>query len=385
MVNLKLEDEASWHLNAMRGIAAVMVLLNHFRNIFFVTYQDIENQNIFTLFLYSFAGLGHEAVMVFFVLSGFLISNSVLKSLRNWSWQHYMINRLTRLSVVLIPALFLGLIIDLAGLYLFDYSFFPHEMAERINVEVLLGNLLYLQGFAVPVLGTNDPLWSLSYEFWYYLLFPLFMLSFSKTNGFLVKVCYLTIAVICMWFVGSRVSLYFLIWLMGFIVLITPALSVKNRLSVTVIKLITIMLFVASLGISRLGLISNGFLGDILVAFTFSVLVYVTVHLSNVYGLSAILKERYRKCAEWLSGFSYTLYLVHFPILIFLFALFSDLGMEKLQPSILNVIFGIGICVVISLIAYWISLVTENKTNRVKELIYAFINSASKTLSGVRK
>lgn len=49
---------------------------------------------------------GHEAVMVFFVLSGFFIGTSVLESFRErrWSWRAYLINRLTRLQLVLVPA-----------------------------------------------------------------------------------------------------------------------------------------------------------------------------------------------------------------------------------------------------------------------------------------
>ena len=380
-VNQTLNGEASWHLNAMRGVAAVMVLMNHFRNTFFVTYQDVENQNIFTLLLYSFTGLGHEAVMVFFVLSGFLISNSILKVLNNWSWKHYLINRLTRLSVVLIPALILGLIIDLTGLYFFDYSFFPHNMDERINVEVFLGNLLYLQGFQVSVLGTNDPLWSLSYEFWYYLLFPAILLTITKTKGLWTRFSYLIFTFICFFIVGKEVSFYFLVWLMGFVVLIFPAIKIESKVLIASTKIGSVLLFIITLGVSRLNLISLPLIEDILVAISFSLLVYLTLHLQNVFNATSNLKEWYRNSAEWLSGFSYTLYLIHFPILIFLFALFSKFGMEKAQPSVLSILSGIILCISISIVAYLFSLVTENKTKHIKELIYALIASAGKSIA----
>lgn len=184
--NELLRDSPSYHFDFIRGTAAILVLLNHFRNIFFVPYAEVENQNIFSLLIYSFSGLGHEAVMVFFVLSGFFISNSVIKSLDKWSWKYYFVNRLTRLYIVLIPALLITLLLDFVGMYFFDYSFFPHNMSERINLDVFIGNILFLQGFETTVFGSNDPLWSLSYEFWYYLLFPFILLIFTKgTKTFL--------------------------------------------------------------------------------------------------------------------------------------------------------------------------------------------------------
>ena len=38
---------------------------------------------------------------------------------------------------------------------------------------MLVGNLFFVQTVSVPVYGTNGPLWSLANEFWYYVLFPL--------------------------------------------------------------------------------------------------------------------------------------------------------------------------------------------------------------------
>jgi peptidoglycan/LPS O-acetylase OafA/YrhL len=66
--------------------------------------------------------IGHEAVMVFFVLSGFLVGGSVLKLMSRdlWSWNNYLIKRLTRLWIVLIPALLLGLALDLGGSHIFS-------------------------------------------------------------------------------------------------------------------------------------------------------------------------------------------------------------------------------------------------------------------------
>ena len=64
---------------------------------------------------------GYQAVMVFFVLSGYFISSTVLRSINEnrWSWSDYLIKRVTRLWIVLIPALVLTYIVAKIQLGLF--------------------------------------------------------------------------------------------------------------------------------------------------------------------------------------------------------------------------------------------------------------------------
>ena len=62
-------------LDATRFIAAFMVLFSHSRNDFFLPYGELptDDKGIFTAIFYALGRLGHEAVIVFFVLSGFLV------------------------------------------------------------------------------------------------------------------------------------------------------------------------------------------------------------------------------------------------------------------------------------------------------------------------
>jgi peptidoglycan/LPS O-acetylase OafA/YrhL len=136
--------------------------------------------------------IGNEAVMIFFVLSGYLVGGGVLRALsRNtWSWRDYLIKRLTRLYVVLIPALLLGVALDFAGLYLRPsptsiYAGPPgqtllHDVADRLTLPVIAGNAVFLQGARVRTAGTNVSLWSLTNEFWYYIAFQVLLLALSK-------------------------------------------------------------------------------------------------------------------------------------------------------------------------------------------------------------
>jgi Acyltransferase family len=192
--------QSSVHLDAIRGAAALIVLLGHTRSLFFSSFAGGQRYSI-----HSSTGqvpvprpitspelnisIGNEGVIIFFVLSGYLVGGSAIKAFRQntWSWNDYLVKRLTRLWVVLLPALVLGVVLDYTGLHLFShpdsiYSAPPEQqlvykdLLTRLSVPVIVGNALFLQTIVVAPAGTNDSLWSLANEFWYYLAFPLLLL-----------------------------------------------------------------------------------------------------------------------------------------------------------------------------------------------------------------
>src|SRR4051794_11743249 len=97
------------HLNLVRAASAGAVFLGHARNIFFEDYSSISDPSAVCRAFYFLAGFGHQAVIIFFVLSGLLIAPAVTKDVRlgRWSWRIYSVNRLVRLQLVLIPCLLL--------------------------------------------------------------------------------------------------------------------------------------------------------------------------------------------------------------------------------------------------------------------------------------
>lgn len=63
----------------MRCIAAFLVVSMHLRAALFVDWQQSESRGMAARLFYSVTSLGSEAVVVFFVLSGFLVGGSLLK------------------------------------------------------------------------------------------------------------------------------------------------------------------------------------------------------------------------------------------------------------------------------------------------------------------
>jgi len=177
-------------LDLVRGVSALAVMLSHLRAFLLVDFGGVPAPGLFMKVFYFATGLGHQAVMVFFVLSGYFVGGSVLAGLRKESfrWGGYAAARLTRLWMVLLPALVLTLAADWVGQranpgayagglnHVFMSGPTPVEPAA-LGPLAFLGNLFFVQTVAVPVYGSNGPLWSLANEFWYYLLFPLFAVS----------------------------------------------------------------------------------------------------------------------------------------------------------------------------------------------------------------
>src|SRR5438445_2297288 len=224
----KLSASASAHLDMIRTAAAWAVMWGHLRTLFFVDFQHAQRPGWLLGVLYFFTGFGHEAVMVFFVLSGFLISATVIKSHLSgtWSWREYAINRSTRLYVVLIPGLLLGSFWDLAGSTLFSSTgLYTHPLSDlgptiasnNLSVGNFFGNLFFLQTIICPTFGSNTPLWSLANEFLYYELLRAALsalLAFFKTDMRVAMPLGVVVACLAA-FLGFDKLMGFLVWMSG--------------------------------------------------------------------------------------------------------------------------------------------------------------------------
>jgi len=369
---LRLARRTSVHLDLIRSVSAVAVLLYHTRGHFFVDYPYLAKKSLFAMALYAATGYGHQAVMVFFVLSGYFIGTSVLESVgeRRWSWRTYLVSRVTRLQLVLFPALILGAAWDQIGMRIPQasslyfgalYKFSGPSVAIRSTLPVFFGNFFYLQSIVSPVFGSNGPLWSLSYEFWYYLLFPALILAATAREKTRDRLLHALLALLLVCFLGVQISEYFVIWLAGVLVGHLQR-STKFRTSSPALPLAAGLLFAGSLAWCRLLPPSSGFLTDLIVAFCFALWLY-TLLLGSREDASAA----YAHGAKKLAGFSYTLYLTHFPALLLLRGLLDP--RENWQPDAHHLAYGFAIALLMLLYAYGVAELTEAHTGAVRRLL----------------
>ena len=100
------------HLDWVRGISALIVCAGHTRNTLLPDFADLPAHGLMQLLVYFATGCGHAAVIVFFVMSGYLVGGSVLNTKSAFNWQRYLVNRYVRLWVVLLSAVIWTWLLD---------------------------------------------------------------------------------------------------------------------------------------------------------------------------------------------------------------------------------------------------------------------------------
>ncbi len=167
-------------LDAWRGIAASLVFFHHL----FVSFPaPFNNLRLYSDLAYQVAWFLSElnvaAILLFFVISGFSIHLSAhqLNMARADDINAYIYRRLKRLLPLYYVALALTLLVGIASSSSHDYS-----------ARVLIGNLFFLQtpasdrgNWFVPY-GGNYPLWSLSFEMFFYVCYPLISRYLGNRN-----------------------------------------------------------------------------------------------------------------------------------------------------------------------------------------------------------
>ena len=129
------------------------------------------------------ADMREGAVLIFFVLSGYLVGGTVLRDFERFDFTRYAIARFSRIYIALIPALILTLVLD-GSVWLFD----PHNPVYsevwqgdaiggriiwgRFSPMAVAGTLLSVEPILGGPAGSAGSLWSLGYEWVFYFAFP---------------------------------------------------------------------------------------------------------------------------------------------------------------------------------------------------------------------
>lgn len=365
---MKHEPRYVWY-DLIRGLSALAVFASHLRAMLLVDYQEIANPSPLLRGLYLATGLGHQAVMVFFVLSGFFVGGAIIARKETFRWSPYALARLSRLYTVLIPALALTWLLDTwviaqnpaaaAGAYTSTWNSGPEPGSPwSLAPLTALGNLFFLQTIFTPVLGSNSPLWSLANEFWYYILFPLVVVALGMIRrGAAARAVCALLAVAILVMLPPDILGYGLIWLLGVGLAMFPQPGFAGSLMA---RLVSGALFLACLVLSKLDRFPSGS-SDYFVALSFTLLAWC---LKNNFGGTARLLQT---PARWLSEISYTLYVVHFPLIFALGALVYQ-G-KQFQPGV-N---GLGhfalwfLAIFLAAVAFW--WVFERNTPKVRKLL----------------
>lgn len=310
----------SLFLDLVRFLAALVVFLSH------LTSNDINSA-------FPWVPWGHEAVVVFFVISGYVIGH--VSATREHLPVEYAAARLGRLYSVVIPALILTVVLDKVGM-----AFSP-EMYSEPNHQNSLLRLIVNAVFAQQVWNltveplSNGPFWSLSFEFWYYCFFGASFFLRGQKRIFVTAALLLC--------AGPRISAFYSLWLLGLCShrmsgRLHPALAVKwIGAMVAGAGILAILTFgnpLEPLGSALEAAFPDSFvnisgvrlfLGDIpklpedlLLGGCFSVMLFFVQGNMVQDGW----QSKIARVIHYLAGATFTLYLFHVPLLYCLLAVF---------------------------------------------------------------
>ena len=359
-------------LDFIRGAAALLVLVAHCQQVFISPYWFPHKELDVSLSLVLYRHLGSLGVMLFFALSGFLIYQSIANNLLSnlgskFNIRSFFVSRLVRLYPPLLVATGISIvaygIIWLAGVASADHFSTGKEiyLARNellVNWKDILGSLLFVntlaEGFRSP--SINGPLWSLAQEFWFYVLAAAFVLFFTRFKRIWLLVLSLTFLVLN---VNEFFWYGFCVWGAGFIAAWLWS-SFPFRFSQVVCLMLSISLFLFWLYALNESSSSyfynnrNKFLFGIAFAFLIPLLLswrWLLIHLKQ---------NRVFLLVRGTSFFAYTLYLIHFPLMLLIFVLSNKLATGSWFGLLLQVMFSVSVVIFIS---KRVASIVEDKEN----------------------
>jgi peptidoglycan/LPS O-acetylase OafA/YrhL len=368
-------------LYCARWVGTLLVLAVHASSIF-ISYGGAEKTDPSPFldawrFVVSFE-LGHQAVVGFFVMSGFLVGGAALAHLREEKpfLLDYFIHRIARIYLVLIPAILLTIVVDGAGRALFAglgvYEIPP--LQAHYDPRLIFTDLLNLQGIVAKFYGTNGPLWSIAYEFWYYALFPLLFLPFSRAYSPLArKIAAISaiIAFIAMTLPQSWFFLGFVLWGMGAAVTLLKRPLVRSKW----------LALALNIGVALS--LRTAICGELVAQHP--ALTHVSDVISGLAFANLILTLRFAPGAGWrflaprmhkhLADFSFTVYAIHTPLLMFLRAATTRFLDNDWLSSVAAPVQWQALATAVAIVlvvAFLLSRVTEAKTGVARRKLRRF-------------
>jgi peptidoglycan/LPS O-acetylase OafA/YrhL len=343
-------------LDGLRGLAALYVMIGHARWLLWEGYSEgylkhtleyswMDKMSMYFLSIFKF---GHESVLLFFVLSGFVIHKGFVKkfltdSLQSVNIGQFYIKRIRRIYPPFLFALCLTALLDFVGRD-FGFSIYTGNTPnEGINITVgnqsltlvtFIGNIFFLFKEYVPIFGTNGPTWSLKLEWWFYMIYPIFLLLSRKNiyySTLLIVLLFSLVNYSYFWTetLSKAVFSSIISWWAG--VLLAEVYSKRIGIGLLNFAMINILGFFL---LPFLPIYSD--LYDFRIALLLTALISCILYFQSK-NISFKLIENFK----FFGDFSYTLYIIHFPILVFISGLVLKFNQNQLPKHSFFVFLGI--------------------------------------------
>lgn len=182
---------------------------------------------------------GREAVVIFFIMSGYVIAYT--SEVKHTGWKDYLAARIARITSIAYPALALGFIVAALGVYFspetYSYIYQLDGAWKYIAAHSLFLGETSLMTEKPPL---NAPYWSLSYEVWYYFLFAIVFYS----KGFLRWLLLIPTVML----MGIKLMILLPVWYAGVYLYSTKEKPKSNKYWLGAIITISFLVLLKSLG-----------------------------------------------------------------------------------------------------------------------------------------
>jgi peptidoglycan/LPS O-acetylase OafA/YrhL len=343
----------SLYLDLIRFFAACLVYVYH------------SNQRWLVKEPLWFSNYGHSSVIVFFVLSGFVIA--YVTDTKENEWTSYAASRLSRVYSVVLPTLLLTLLLDGIGrqLQLDAYSYPFDQIPVRLLASLLMLNEVW---FISITSFSNVPYWSITYEFWYYVLFG--VISFLPRR----QAIWVAVAILAL--LGPKLLLLAPIWYAGVLLYrwksceqmplgVAWALTLGSTVLIVLVHALGLLdamhaRFAAWVGpvAYRELTFSKFFVADYLLCL---------LVVGNFAGMRRLCRDvrldtpRLERAVRFVAGFTFTLYLMHQPLFLFWGSVLRG------DPASLWPWFGVTLLTFASV--WLLGLFTENKRHLLRQWV----------------
>lgn len=359
-----MKKEFSIYLDLVRFIAAFFVVLFH------------SNVRIVSKALIPFSTYGHDAVVVFFVLSGYVIAY-VTQNKENTPVEYWS-SRLSRFYSIALPTVLLTPLFDLAGEAMAPRFYVDATTHDWWGLRIVSSLLFANELWNVSIMSfSNTPYWSLCYEMWYYVMFAVVTFMRGRTRFFTL--------ILTLLFIGPKIAILAPIWWLGVVLFQWQRLyrlSAWQNWSLFLGSILTYALF-HSFQISELGSLwlreligpywhkqatfSRFFITDYCLGLIIAANFVGFRGIAHCFAAPLLACER---VIRWVAGFTFSLYLLHQPLLQFFSALIDgDPSKPWFYLEVLAAtLFGVVV----------ISTLTEQKRRYLRDFVKSALHNWSK-------
>jgi peptidoglycan/LPS O-acetylase OafA/YrhL len=301
----------SIYLDVVRFSAAILVYLWH------------SNQRAITESILPASNYGHSSVIVFFVLSGFVIA--YVTDMKEKLLSIYASSRIARVFSVAIPAIAFTIVLDAVGRNLYIELYANQYPFDKFVLRALSSLLMTNEVWLISITSfSNVPYWSICYEWWYYVGFALI--------AFLPLRFGLLFFGLLMFAIGPKLALLAPIWWLGVGLYkwkFFHSISRSIACFLFVFSILGIALFHSQDRHSQISAQLAQWVGDevpkqlafskwFLIDYVLAILVF-----ANFVGARKLLESNgnflmpLQRPVRFVAGFTLTLYLLHQPLFLF--------------------------------------------------------------------